>query len=84
MSSGSLTPKSGLMEMPHPWKSANSADSHRCLGKPRQKCGEPFPHSHRPYGENWKERIKNKDLDTTLPEARRIDVLAVMTIWVYS
>jgi hypothetical protein len=27
----------GLMEMPRPWKSANSADIHRRLEKPRQK-----------------------------------------------
>jgi hypothetical protein len=31
-----------LMEMPHLWKSAKSADSHELLGKARPKAAELF------------------------------------------
>jgi hypothetical protein len=39
----------GLLEMPLPWKSAKSADSHCRLEKSRQNAAPTFSHFHRPY-----------------------------------
>ena len=35
--------KTGLMEMPHLWKSAKGADSRKLLGKVRTKSARTFP-----------------------------------------